>query len=307
MDNLLTPLASTTPLAKSILVSPIGIGAVKFGRTQALKYPTTPTTLASDEQLTTLLQTANELNVNLIDTAPAYGQSEQRIGQLMHKHNWFGNRDQWVIGTKFGEQFTETPDGQGKSTHNFNPESVIPSLKQSLTNLKTTHTEYTLIHANENDLHILTHQGTLQALADARAQGLTKAIGISTKTVQAALEAIRQGADLLMLTINQSEQQDAQAAAAAHAAGVGILIKKALQSGHALSPPPTPIPQSPPQTTHQSHHPLTTALKLALAAGLTNQPTKRIASSVIIGTTNPENLRTNANTARYILTSAQQE
>ena len=65
-----------------IYASCLGLGTDKFGRNQEVMYPNT-FSLPSDKQLEGLLDRARELGINLLDTAPAYGSSEQRIGQIL--------------------------------------------------------------------------------------------------------------------------------------------------------------------------------------------------------------------------------
>jgi aryl-alcohol dehydrogenase-like predicted oxidoreductase len=59
-----------------IAVSQLGLGTVKFGRNQQVKYPS-QFDLPSDDEIMTLLEIAQELGINFIDTAPAYGISEE--------------------------------------------------------------------------------------------------------------------------------------------------------------------------------------------------------------------------------------
>ena len=67
---------STRPLGDTGLnVAPLALGTVKLGRTKALNYRARPR-LPSDAQARSLLSTAADLGVNLIDTAPAYGSSD---------------------------------------------------------------------------------------------------------------------------------------------------------------------------------------------------------------------------------------
>ena len=73
------------PIGKTnINISPIGLGTVKLGRNTGVKYPQ-QFKLPNDKQAQDLLHIAKEWNINLIDTAPAYGNSEQRLGKLAQK------------------------------------------------------------------------------------------------------------------------------------------------------------------------------------------------------------------------------
>jgi len=82
-----------------LAVSCLGLGTVKIGRNQEVKYPIS-FPLPRDNDVSDLLATAKDLGINLLDTAPAYGSSEQRLGRLLR------DRDDWVICTKVGEEFT---------------------------------------------------------------------------------------------------------------------------------------------------------------------------------------------------------
>ena len=82
-----------------INVSPLGLGTVKLGRNEQVKYPNA-FSIPDDQQAGELLELARDLGINLIDTAPAYGNSEQRLGALLK-----GQRHEWVICSKVGEEF----------------------------------------------------------------------------------------------------------------------------------------------------------------------------------------------------------
>src|SRR5690606_22101093 len=93
-------------------VSALGLGTVKFGRKQAVKYPRS-FELPDDRLTADLLSLARELGINLIDTAPAYGTSEERLGGLLK-----GQRPDWLICTKVGEEFDPAT---GLSRFDFSP------------------------------------------------------------------------------------------------------------------------------------------------------------------------------------------
>ena len=65
-----------------IEVSVLGLGTVKWGRNQGVKYPA-PFQLPTDREIKDLLAVAREQEINLLDTAPAYGLAEQRLGELL--------------------------------------------------------------------------------------------------------------------------------------------------------------------------------------------------------------------------------
>ena len=234
-------------------VSLLGLGTVKLGRTEGVKYPA-PFELPDDAAAGRLLDIARELGINLLDTAPAYGSSEERLGRLL-----LDQRNRWLIATKVGESFEN-----GVSRYNFTPEGVRTSIKGSLKRLHTDRLDIALIHSDGNDQDILDKLGTLDCLKDLKARGWIRAVGISHKTIAGAERALALGVDVIMATLNLNETGEADLIAKAAAAGCGVLVKKALASGH------------------------TGVDSLRFAASTEG------VSSVIVGTINPEHLRENA-------------
>jgi aryl-alcohol dehydrogenase-like predicted oxidoreductase len=203
-------------------VSLLGLGTVKFGRREGVKYPT-DFALPDDTSASRLLDLARELGVNLLDTAPAYGTSEARLGRLL-----LDQRNDWLICSKVGESFQD-----GKSSWDFTPEAIQTSIKQTLQHLHTDRLDIALIHSDGNDLEILDRSGALDCLADLKQRGWLRAIGISHKTVNGARRAIELGCDVIMATLNLDQTGEGDVIVEAADAGCGVLIKKALASGHA--------------------------------------------------------------------------
>ncbi len=57
-------------------VSPLGLGTVKLSRDKGVKYPA-GFKIPSDRKALNLIALAKDLGINLIDTAPVYGNSEE--------------------------------------------------------------------------------------------------------------------------------------------------------------------------------------------------------------------------------------
>ncbi|WP_375740444.1 aldo/keto reductase [Pseudomonas boanensis] len=210
------PLGST-----GLMVSPLGLGTVKLGRDQGVKYPN-GFTIPDDTEARQLLAMARDLGINLIDTAPAYGRSEERLGPLLR-----GQREDWVIVSKVGEEFEA-----GQSRFDFSPEHARFSVERSLKRLETDFIDLVLIHSDGNDVAILQESGVLETLAELKQAGKIRAFGLSGKTVEGGLLALQQG-DCAMVTYNLAERGEKPVLDYAAQHGKGILIKKALASGHA--------------------------------------------------------------------------
>lgn len=228
LHDLHRPLGST-----GLSVSPLGLGTVKLGRDQGVKYPN-GFTIPDDDTARLLLAQARELGINLIDTAPAYGRSEERLGPLLR-----GQRDQWVIVSKVGEEFDD-----GQSRFDFSAVHTRASVERSLKRLETDFIDLVLVHSSGDDLRILEQEEVYQTLALLKQEGKIRGFGFSGKTVEGGLKALEQG-DCAMVTYNLNEQTERPVLDYAAAHGKAILVKKALASGHVcLSPGVDPVKAS---------------------------------------------------------------
>ena len=142
--NNLEPLNQTLLGNTNILVSKLGLGTVKFGRNTGVNY-STQFNIPDDKTIKKLLSTAKELNINLLDTAPAYGSSEERLGTLLQNE-----RHQWIICSKVGEEFNNN-----QSSFNFTKEYIISCLHRTLKRLNTDYLDLLLIHSDGQDEEII--------------------------------------------------------------------------------------------------------------------------------------------------------
>jgi len=207
-----------------IAVSCLGLGTVKFGRNEGVKYPA-GFLLPDDTRVREILAVCQDAGMNLIDTAPAYGSSEERLGSLLTR------RQDWVICSKVGEEFSA-----GQSHFDFSAAHVRRSIERSLQRLKTDYLDIVLIHSDGRDEALLQDGECLAALQRCRDAGLIRAIGMSTKTVAGGLLAVEQ-TDVVMVTFNPEARDDAAVIDHAHTLHKGVLIKKALNSGHVGAQP----------------------------------------------------------------------
>ena len=200
-------------------VSPLGLGTVKFGRNTGVRYPR-DYDLPSDSQIADLLATAQRHGVDLLDTAPAYGISEARLGEAIE-----GQRDAWVVCTKAGEEY----DGAA-SHHDFSEDHILRSVDRSLSRLRTDILDIVLLHSDGRAVDEIEHAGAFRALTRLRREGVIRAIGFSGKS-SADAEAAMPGSDVLMCTINASYRDEVGIARKAAERGGGVLVKKPLARG----------------------------------------------------------------------------
>jgi aryl-alcohol dehydrogenase-like predicted oxidoreductase len=136
-------------------LSPIGFGAFKIGRNQGAKYAHAYD-LPNEAEVSRVLNGVLDLGINYIDTAPAYGLSEERIGRAV------GHRkDDFVISTKVGEDFED-----GRSSFDFTETGVRESIDRSLRRLHLDALDLVFVHSNGDDLSIINHTDVVATLAD---------------------------------------------------------------------------------------------------------------------------------------------
>ena len=126
-----------------------------------------------DQVVIDSVKTGLELGYRLVDTAQIYG-NEAEVGQAIAESGV--PRSELFITTKIW-------------TAHYGKDQLIPSLKDSLAKLRTDHVDLTLIHwpSPNNAVPVAEFMG---ALAEAKAQGLTRQIGVSNFNIALMKEAI---------------------------------------------------------------------------------------------------------------------
>jgi aryl-alcohol dehydrogenase-like predicted oxidoreductase len=157
----------------------------------------------------------------------------------------------------------ETFDGT-TSRYDFSADHTRRSIERSLSALRRTTLDVVCIHSDGRDRQILQSEGVLETLRTLQSEGVIRAIGLSAKSADGVLAAVEHGLDVIMATVNPGYRDELPAIAQAHNAGLGVLVKKAMLSGHGA------------------------------ASGLAFAARQQGVSSVVTGTLNPLHLRENA-------------
>jgi len=209
------------PLGRTGLeVSPLGFGAFKIGRNQGTKYQH-GYELPDESEVGELLAAVLELGISYIDTAPAYGLSEERLGRVLSNH-----AARPVISTKVGETFQD-----GVSRYDFSPEATRASIERSASRLGRDVLELVFVHSDGNDLVIQDTSGVVETLLTLKAEGRVRAVGFSGKTIEGARRAL-EWADVLMVEFHGEDRSHEEVIREAHRLGIGVVVKKGLASGH---------------------------------------------------------------------------
>ncbi len=150
-----------------IKVSPYALGALALGT--SIGNP-------DHDESVRIIHKALAAGINFIDTADAYGESEDVVGKALK-----GRRDSVVLATKFGRPTGEDPNQQGTSRR-----WIMTAVENSLRRLETDYIDLYQVHRPDAATDI---EETLSALSDLVRSGKVRAIGASQTPASGIIEA----------------------------------------------------------------------------------------------------------------------
>jgi aryl-alcohol dehydrogenase (NADP+) len=150
-----------------IKVSPYALGALMFATQVGNPDP---------EDSIRIIHKALDAGINLVDTADAYGDSEEVVGRALK-----GRRDNVVLATKVSRPMGTDPNEQGASRR-----WIITAVENSLRRLQTGHIDVYQVQRPDPDTDI---EETLSALTDLVRSGKIRAFGTSTMPASNLVEA----------------------------------------------------------------------------------------------------------------------
>jgi len=161
-----------------LMVSEISLGTVELGLDYGVpiheEHRRPP-----EDQAASLLNRALDLGVNLIDTARAYGSSEEVIGRALQTR-----RQEYVLVTKVG---APPPDATASTVRDHVTNSVADSLRA----LRTDYVDVLMIHSATAE--VIRRGDMIAAMLDAKQAGHTRFVGASTYGEEAPLLALEDG------------------------------------------------------------------------------------------------------------------
>jgi aryl-alcohol dehydrogenase-like predicted oxidoreductase len=205
----------------NLRVSVIGLGTWQFGGEWGKAF--------SQDEADRIIDRAAELGINLIDTAECYGDhtSEALIGNAIARR---GDRDKWVIATKFGHHFV----GYNQRETVYDPADVLRQLEGSLRALRTDYVDVYQFHSG-NDEQFKT-PGLGEMLNEQKAAGKVRRLGVSISSARENLNQVetcdRIGADVIQVLYNRLERgPEARVLPACGRMDLGVLARVPLASG----------------------------------------------------------------------------
>jgi aryl-alcohol dehydrogenase-like predicted oxidoreductase len=127
----------------------------------------------ADEDAGRLLNRVLDGGINLIDTSPDYGRSEELIGTYLS-----GRRDEFFLASKCGCPLNPPADATPPYAHDYTPGNVRADVEQSLRRLRTDRLDLVQVHMSPSRA-TLAENHTVETLQELQAEGKLRFIGMS--------------------------------------------------------------------------------------------------------------------------------
>ena len=190
-------------------VTTLGYGALELQGRRTLGGPP-----ADRGQAELILNTVLDAGINIIDTAPDYGPSEELIGELIAHR-----RQEYFLATKCGCVGTTWL----KWGHVWTRENILQNVEDSLRKLKTDYFDLLQLHdARTNDVE---GQGLLDVLREIQRSGKTRFIGISATAATLQHCIATGGFDAFQIPYSPVERGHEAVIGQAAEAGIGTIIR----------------------------------------------------------------------------------
>ncbi len=154
-----------------IQVSPYALGTLMFATSMG----------NAPEDSARIIHKALDAGINFVDTADAYGDSEDVVGKALK-----GRRDEVVLATKFGRPMFGRPTGQDPNQQGASRRWIVTAVENSLRRLQTDYIDLYQLHRPDPGTDI---EETLSGLTDLIRCGKVRAIGASQTDASDIVEA----------------------------------------------------------------------------------------------------------------------
>jgi aryl-alcohol dehydrogenase-like predicted oxidoreductase len=226
----MTDLPTTTLGRTGVSVTQLGYGAMELRGGGPLGRK------LEDADVERLLNAVLDAGINMIDTSPDYGGSEEHIGRwLAHR------RDEFFLASKCGCAVGEAAQGGGFREHSFTRENIRAGVEQSLRRMNTDHLDLVQFHVSPSR-DVLEENDAVAELEALRDEGKVRFLGMSG-TLPHLADHIAMGVfDAFQIPYSAVEREHEQAISDAAAAGAGTIIRGGVARGL-----PEPAPGLPDQ------------------------------------------------------------
>jgi aryl-alcohol dehydrogenase-like predicted oxidoreductase len=217
-----------------VRVSRLGYGSLDLGGkgTRSARY-------VDPKVAEAVLNSALDAGINLIDTAPDYGEAEEVIGRYISSR-----REEYLLASKCGCPVgalgaLPPPPGRPRE-HNYTPENIRAGVEQSLARMRTDRLDLVQVHESPTRSTMEAHDsiGELLRLKD---EGKVRFIGISS-TLPNVLEHLSMDVfDSFQVPYSAFQPEYEQIISRAAANGAGVIVRGGVAQGSvAITPDEVP-------------------------------------------------------------------
>jgi len=180
-----------------------------------------------DDDAGRLLNAVLDGGINLIDTSPDYGGSEELIGRhIGHR------RDEYFLASKCGCLLELPTDAAPPYPHDYSPANVRADVEQSLRRLRTDRLDLVQVHMSPSVAE-LTDNRTVETLQDLRDEGKVRFIGMSGILPNLPGHIAMNVFDVFQIPYSALQREHEDLIADAVSAGAGTLIRGGAARGAA--------------------------------------------------------------------------
>jgi aryl-alcohol dehydrogenase-like predicted oxidoreductase len=180
-----------------------------------------------DDTAGRLLNAVLDGGINLIDTSPDYGRSEELIGTyLSHR------RDEFFLASKCGCLLEPPADVPPPYPHDYSPANVRADVEQSLRRLRTDRLDLVQVHMSPS-VEQLRENHTVETLQGLRKEGKVRFIGMSGILPNLPAQIAMDVFDAFQIPYSAVQRDHEELITAAAATGAGILIRGGAARGAA--------------------------------------------------------------------------
>jgi len=180
-----------------------------------------------DDDAGRLLNAVLDGGINLIDTSPDYGGSEELIGRhIGHR------RDEYFLASKCGCLLELPTDAAPPYPHDYSPANVRADVEQSLRRLRTDRLDLVQVHMSPSVAE-LTDNRTVETLQDLRDEGKVRFIGMSGILPDLPGHIAMNVFDVFQIPYSALQREHEDLITDAVSAGAGTLIRGGAARGAA--------------------------------------------------------------------------
>jgi aryl-alcohol dehydrogenase-like predicted oxidoreductase len=181
----------------------------------------------ADDDAGRLLNAVLDSGINLIDTSPDYGRSEELIGShIGHR------RSEFFLASKCGCPIEVPTDVPPPYPHDYSPQTVRADVEQSLRRLRTDHLDLVQVHMSPSR-ETLEQNHTVETLKELQVEGKVRFIGMSGILPNLPDHMAMGVFDVFQVPYSAVQRDHEQLIAEAADAGAGIFIRGGAARGAA--------------------------------------------------------------------------